>query len=89
MKDKEKTSVTDILFGIGILVMMFMISLGLILQAKNDNKRVEIFEKEAKQLQYERWKDCIDKADGSDASCIRCDEIYGEHTYLTDSLKSK
>lgn len=73
---KTSTSVGDILFGIGILAMLFILSLGIYLQAKTDSEQTKILKQQVTEQQYEKWKQCIDKSEGKDAECEKCDEIY-------------
>lgn len=72
----KKSSVADILFGIGMLGTMFILALGFYLQAKTDSEQTKMLKQQVTEQQYEKWKQCIDKSEGTDAECEKCDEIY-------------
>lgn len=83
MENNKKTSVADILFGIGILAMLTIMSLGFYLQAKSDSEQTKMLKQQNTEQQYEKWKQCIDKSEGTDSECEECDEIYNpDKTFL-------
>lgn len=76
----KKSSVSGILFGIGILAILSIIFLGMslffYLQSKTYSEQIKLLKQQNTELQYEKWKQCIDKSEGKDSECEKCDEIY-------------
>ena len=76
MQTKNKNKVTDTIFAIGVFGMLIVAVLDFYNQYKANTEHIKLLKQQITETQYEKWKQCIDRSEGSDSECEECDEIY-------------